>query len=298
MTHLGFFSFALLFSVTIFDLPRTRSCMCGMQHPQITFCSSDYAFKFVVKSKREVRRDEGGKHTTSRRFRNGGWNTQTKYRIKVLKVFKGNSSTNEMKTLYTDPVCSVELKVHHKYIVMEKFYGDNKDQVYVSLCSYVMDVTDQAPQELRHLTRNLQVRYPRSCGDCTICLHYDLVCRNRHARAGNSCVWSLDLPSFFSQPVQAAKYSCMRNTHSKLSKHRSVCTLRYPIEFTKKGEKTTETENEEQGEEEYSGVEKSDETDSVETTTAVLYPHQEDETTTKPQPLIDFKLLDVFVEEE
>lgn len=90
----------------------------------------------------------------------------------------------------------------------------------------------------------------------------------------------------------------MRNTHSKLSKRRSVCTLRYPIEFTKKGEKTTETENEEQGEEEYSGVEKSDETDSVETTTAVLYPHQEDETTTKPQPLIDFKLLDVFVEEE
>lgn len=209
--------------------------MCAPDHPQNIFCYTEYAAKVFIKSERTVTIDDDGNieelivpenNTDYYAFWDPMKATMTEYRIKILKVFKGDLKENTISSMYTPAfsfLCKHDLSIRHSYFIM----GQRQDgRLNINLCNYVMDVTHESPNVVRQLTRNFRLRYPKTCGRCRICHHP--MCYDAPVLMG--CKWPQSVSLY--NTLESTKYSCV-------PKDETACSLRYPFEKKLENGETT-----------------------------------------------------------
>jgi len=186
----------------------SNACMCESSNPQTRFCEADYVVKVLVKSQRCVVIESDGTVTTPQDddkrsfFRSSSQcgrtedveashPTHVEYKVRVLKAIKGNFVSRTAGLIYgiiDGTSCQTENLVdRHTYYIMgwtkalvqTSVHNDSYTRVdvpVIQFCSYVYDITYLQPSYIRKVNRNIEHRYPKACGHCTMC--ESLKCRD------------------------------------------------------------------------------------------------------------------------
>lgn len=112
----------------------------------------------------------------------------TQYKVKVLKVFKGEQTELENTFVYTPPsgaLCNMFLDIGESYLIM----GESRDgKLHVGLCDFQLLMKQLNETEQRHLTNVMNHVYGKQCGECET-----NVCYNRdnceHEERPYRCIW-------------------------------------------------------------------------------------------------------------
>jgi len=113
----------------------------------------------------------------------------TQYKVKVLKVFKGNQVEMETTFLYTPTsgsLCNINLNVGDSYLIMGPSRGG---RLHLNWCDFKLEMKQLNDTEQRHLTNVMNHVYGKQCGECEI-----EVCFNRekceHTERSYRCIWN------------------------------------------------------------------------------------------------------------
>jgi len=116
------------------------------------------------------------------------------YRVQFLEVFKGDNITNTEAFIYSgvwNPSVESVLESQKIYILMGS--GGGKRHMYIGLCDYFWDTTQEWPGYIRQLSKNF-LYYQRACGHCTMCTGWrcrtvsEKHCNNTNENESYACV--------------------------------------------------------------------------------------------------------------
>ncbi|XP_078484961.1 uncharacterized protein LOC100185810 isoform X2 [Ciona intestinalis] len=136
--------------------------------------------------------------------------THTQYKIRIMKVFKGDVS-NDTMYLYTPPsssLCRMHLNLKTPYVIM----GSIRDgRLHVSYCNYKIDASTLKRVELRHLTSTIKHRFTKACRDCRVNICNNEPCPEMSEVAGE-CNWR---NIYTLRHRKANEFACVRKKSGK-----------------------------------------------------------------------------------
>jgi len=167
-----------------------KACFCFKEHPQETYCNSDFAVKVLTYSKKFIELRLDGNHTYLKNVSEDRQNVHLEFEVQVLKTYKGNISDHTRDKIYSPysgSMCGLRLEINRHYFLTGMYNLDG--HMSVGMCGLYMDVTDQDNVTSGFISDNLLSNWGKGCQTCQFCSDEPETCSKN-----NTCVWNSNTP--------------------------------------------------------------------------------------------------------
>jgi len=139
-------------------------CMCSDRHVQMIYCKDPIAAKVIVLGKQTLREHLNHDTNTGLNYYDEQ-NARVEIKVRVMSLYKGDDSKpiDKIHTINSDGLCGVgeNIQVGHYYMLTASYRGD---EVWISTCSFLYDITHATFLESKLLSENLQRNWKKGCG--------------------------------------------------------------------------------------------------------------------------------------